>query len=186
MSNTAINPYLQAWAGMDKHNDLMLFKSRRKLVAQYAWAIPCDTAIQTIAKLSPIVEVGAGTGYWASLIAKAGAKIDCYDLKPPMIGANTYGHTQQYYPVMPIAWLDWSKTQRKTLFLCWPPYDDPMAEDCLRRFRGMTVVYVGESHWGCTATDAFHTTLDNEWAHVEAVIIPRWDGISDWLRVYQR
>ncbi len=32
----------------------------------------------------------------------------------------------------------------RTLFLCWPPTDDPMAYDSLMSYYGDRVVYVGE------------------------------------------
>ncbi|MBS1805580.1 MAG: hypothetical protein JST28_19625 [Acidobacteria bacterium] len=36
-----------------------------------------------IARFAPIVEIGAGTGYWASLMRLGGVDILCYDKNPP-------------------------------------------------------------------------------------------------------
>jgi hypothetical protein len=48
------------------------------------------------------------------------------------------------------------------------------------------VVYIGEHWWGCTATDAFHRLLDNEWEKINEIAIPQWDGIHDRVFVYKR
>ena len=45
--------YQNSWTG----------KTRHDFTHKYAWAIPNDEAIHTIASLGPIVEMGAGTGY---------------------------------------------------------------------------------------------------------------------------
>ena len=50
-----------------------------KLVRKYAWAIPTEAVLATVAKYSPLIEIGDGTGYWAYLLAKLGADIICYD-----------------------------------------------------------------------------------------------------------
>ena len=41
---------------------------RKPLIWAYAWAIPSDEAIHAIAELGPLLELGAGTGYWAWLL----------------------------------------------------------------------------------------------------------------------
>lgn len=35
------------------------------LVEKFAWAIPDNRSLRIIAEFSPIVEIGAGKGYWA-------------------------------------------------------------------------------------------------------------------------
>lgn len=52
---------------------------RAELVRRYAWAVPDAAAIAALAARSPLVEIGAGTGYWARLLAAAGADIIAYD-----------------------------------------------------------------------------------------------------------
>jgi hypothetical protein len=53
------------------------------LVDKYSWAIPNDQALNIISQFSPIVEIGSGKGYWASLLRKIGVDILCYDLHIP-------------------------------------------------------------------------------------------------------
>jgi hypothetical protein len=47
----------------ERYQNSFTGKTRADLVHKYAWAIPNEEAIATIAALSPIVELGAGTGY---------------------------------------------------------------------------------------------------------------------------
>ena len=161
------------------------WKNRRQLVQQYAWAIPNEEAIATIAALSPIVEVGAGTGYWACLVAQAGGHIDAYDIAPPTIRNNTFKHNTLWHPVMPVEWLKWEKTQRYTLMLCWPPYGRDMASKTLQQFRGTRVIYIGENAGGCTGDDAFHEALKRYWHLIQSLPLPQWEGVYDRLQVWE-
>jgi hypothetical protein len=47
------------------------------------FAIPNYAAIQAIRECGKIVQMGAGTGYWAGLLQQAGVDIVTYDLHPP-------------------------------------------------------------------------------------------------------
>eukprot|EP00854_Cymbomonas_tetramitiformis_P003077 gene3077-3908_t len=44
------------------------------------FAVPNAEAIATMVKYSPLVELGAGTAYWAELARSAGASITTYDI----------------------------------------------------------------------------------------------------------
>lgn len=53
-----------------------------QVVFKFAWAIPDDRAVKIVAAMSPVVEVGAGRGYWARLVREAGGAVECYDIEP--------------------------------------------------------------------------------------------------------
>lgn len=61
------------------------YMARRVLSERFAWAVPTDEAILAIAELGPIVEIGAGTGYWAWLLEQAGAEVLAFDAE---LGGN--------------------------------------------------------------------------------------------------
>jgi len=161
---------------------------RESRVHRYAWAVPDDAALRIMAKHAPIVEIGAGTGYWAALLRARGVDIVAYDKDPPDGGEGHPFHAARR------AWTDVAvggpekaaEHPDRTLFLCWPPYDDPMAADCLREYRGDVVIYVGEGKHGCTADDTFHDMLAADWHLVRAHSIPQWAGVHDRLFVYRR
>ena len=160
------------------------YTARREYVKAYSWAIPTSEAIKAMA-LVPLVEIGAGTGYWASLVQQAGGEIWPFDR---YLGArNSYKHTTQWTKVMqggPGMLKGLSK--ELNLFLCWPPYAEPMARQCLNYFQGQYVFYVGEGDGGCTGDDQFHQRLSDRYDLVEEMVLPTWAGIHDSLYVYKK
>ena len=56
---------------------------RQQLVRRYAYGIPTTEALDAVAAAAPsgIVEVGAGTGYWARLLHDRGVEVVA--LRPP-------------------------------------------------------------------------------------------------------
>lgn len=59
----------------------------------YAYAAPNAAALEALLAQSPLLELGAGTGYWARLLRGAGADVLALDIAPPgpaAAAANTY------------------------------------------------------------------------------------------------
>lgn len=156
---------------------------REDMVKSYAWAIPSTRVIYALAKLSPIIEVGAGTGYWAWMLRQAGADVLATDKpEPEQIDA-----TKRWTDVVSVDGVEAAAQHPdRTLFICWPTYDDAWSDRALAAYRGSRLIYIGEGHGGCTATDAFHDMLDAQWTEVADYDIPQWQGIHDRVRVYRR
>lgn len=158
------------------------FELREKCVTKYSFAIPNAKAIDTICKYSPIVEIGAGTGYWAKLIKQAGGVIKAYDSfewEDIKVG--------RYFPVLEGSYEKLETVSKDhTLFLCWSPYAEPLAYNCVKSFKGKYLIDVGEGIGGCTGDDAYHKYVAENFEEVEEVEIPRWEGIHDRLTVYKR
>jgi hypothetical protein len=49
------------------------------LCDKYSWAIPDARSLAILQHFSPLVEIGSGKGYWASLLRKYGTDINAYD-----------------------------------------------------------------------------------------------------------
>ena len=166
---------------------VLTFAVRDYAVDRWAWAVPNEEAIQMLVKHSPIVEIGAGTGYWARLAAQAGADVVAYDSR---VGHNHgKGHQVRkcgaYFPVRR-GGAGMARYHRdRTLFLCWPPYKSGMAAKALANYSGRTLIYVGENG-GCTGDDAFHEALEAQWVLGSWVQIPQWMGIHDRMLVFNR
>ena len=89
----------------------------------FAWAVPTDEAIAVIRKHAPgVVELGAGSGYWAWMMRQAGIDVAAFDLDPP-----------------PFTWSEVNRSDEraaydhpgKALLLCWPPWATGMASRAL-------------------------------------------------------
>src|SRR5262245_15050863 len=196
------NPYLElveqlgggrgAWRlapGLARLLDLP--ERRRELASLFAWAIPTDEAIALLARHGPLVECGAGMGYWSALLRARGANVVAYDSAPPgRKTANDY-HRRARRP--------WSEVRRapsaaaarrhtdRTLLLCWPPLDDDRASyAALRAYRGDLVIYVGEPDEGATGSVRFHRELRLNWTLVETLDLPNWPRLRDRVMVYRR
>ena len=170
---------------------------RDQLAAEYAWAIPTESVMRRLAELSPICDLGCGTGYWARLLTDVGATVLAVDLHPPLEGNNHWHRHEAGLTRQRIAlrhFTDVVKGDATTfdvpadhaLMLCWPPYDDDMAARALTRYQGDRVIYVGEGAGGCTGNDAFHAALAEQWDPIAHYEIPQWDGIHDGVHVYAR
>jgi hypothetical protein len=156
-------------------------------VRRYAFAIPTDAALSVLARFAPIVELGAGTGYWAYLLRRRGVDCLAFDAAPPDRSPNPHRFIS----------FTWTEVQRggievlrdysyRALLLCWPAYRDPFASHALAAYAGTTLLYIGESVGGHTADDAFFAQLERDWLPVLEVQLPNWPGTTDRLVVYQR
>jgi len=157
------------------------YRARENLRDKYAYAVPNARAIKRIAMFSPIVEMGAGTGYWALLLKQAGAVVDAFD-------NGSYKPKVRHYFVQAgdAKILTKAKYADYALFLCWPPYATRMAYQCLKQYTGNRLLYVGESQGGCTGCDWFHALLRREWECTDTIGIPQWSGLHDYLSIYNR
>lgn len=191
MTSIAWNPYLEHFRAVEgdkgRWSDTGLFQDNRsQAVGRYAWAVPNQEAIQAIAQHGPIVEIGAGSGYWACLLSKAGVDVVAYDLHPPSTGENHYDHKTEWFPVQEGGPEVAARYSDRSLLLCWPPYKSPMSYDCLKNYLGRTVIYIGETPGGCTGSQEFHDLLAEEFEEVREVRLPCWNGIHDSLTIHKR
>ena len=158
---------------------------RRYWIQKFSYAIPNDEALDLILSYSPIVEMGAGLGYWAYLLDQKGCDIVAYDIDPIPVD-NKYLHIQAvpWYKVKK-CWSNFVPPRNKTLFICWPPYNNNMAANILKKYKGSIFIYIGEQRDGCCATDTFFDELA-KWNEIEKLDIPQFEGIHDKLLIYER
>jgi hypothetical protein len=159
-----------------------VFRVRDHCRKALAYAVPSRGALRAIVEAGPrIVEVGAGTGYWAALLAEAGAKVRALDN-----GSWKLARARSWFAVEHGTPRDLAAIDADLLLLCWPPYDDSMASRALTAFRGPRVAYIGEGEGGCTANQRFHDLLADRWRMVRDLSLPQWPGLHDRLTIYER
>lgn len=145
--------------------------------------------IDVIAAYSPLVEIGAGTGYWAWLLRGAGAHVIAYDKCPP----RNADQENRFHPDSP-TWTEvlqgdesvLDSIENRTLFLCWPPSGDRMAFQALSSFKGDSFIFVGEDHNVTTGEKEFFRLLDTEWHCDFSGGLPRWPRRDDAIFIYRR
>ncbi|BDA49847.1 hypothetical protein COCOBI_14-4670 [Coccomyxa sp. Obi] len=154
----------------------------------YAYAPYTREALDALTERAPLLEIGAGLGYWAAALRARGVQISALDSHPPGNNAvNTYhGRIPAFTKVAqggPRAAA--AASEAHSLFLCYPPPASPMATDCLRSFRGRVVCVVGE--WlGDTGDESFAAALLSDWSLIRRVALPNWTDTAHELTIWQR
>lgn len=137
--------------------------ARRRYEAEYGNCRYTQEAIQTVAALSPLVEIEAGRGHWQRALSTAGATVVSFDRWVGGIsGSDVPPEVAPVGKVLPGDERALRLHRDKTLLLVYPAPGD-MAMRCLQEFRGDTFVYVGEGRGGANASDEFFDGLDAEW-----------------------
>lgn len=181
------NPLLMLWsivAGQDfLGKDLF---ARGEATSLYSWAVPTAVAINKIAEFQPIIEMGAGLGFWAYLLRQLGVRVDAFDGFEE--GGFGYSPEDTWSEVLlggpeklaeyPPEW---------SLLLVWPPYSKSFGTDCLIQCNSDFVITVGEGSGGCNGDDWYHMVLDEAFERIDSIVdFPQWDGIHDELVVHKR
>jgi len=153
----------------------------------FAYATPNRCALDVIAGHGPVLEVGAGTGYWAWCLRQLGADVVAVDTCPPEGGAaNEYhGHARAWTQVDKGGPAMLARYPSRTLLLCYPPPDSEMALECLQVYTGEVVLYVGEWRGDC-ATAGFHRALVADFRLTRRVRLPNWGNTSYELTCWTR
>jgi len=162
---------------------------RSSLCARYAWSIPSPGSVAWIANLvggRGVVEIGAGSGYWAWQLSQAGVDVVAYDPHPAGDG-NEFAKHGPYHPVRVGDQNAAAEHGGRVLMLCWPSYCADFAEQAVRAYPGDTLVYIGEGQGGCCADDGFFKLLDDEWDEIGSCPLHvTYSGIHCRLSAYAR
>jgi hypothetical protein len=159
--------------------------TRTDLVNTYAWSIPSPADLEWMRGIllgRGVVEIGAGSGYWAYQLRQLGVDVVAVDN-----GEWSDKWCQHWSLVVEGDTRIAEEHPDRALILIWPPYDSPMARTALDFYDGDLLIYAGEGDGGCTADDSFHEALTAEWEQVgEAPHHPTFDGIHCRLTAYRR
>lgn len=147
------------------------------LQAVYAYAIPSPDTLEWMSTFSggrKVVDLGAGRGYWAAQMSRAGLDVEAYDFEPPDKAENVSfpqaaGQADVWHRVGDLAEFEAGGADRsdQVLFLCWPPgWGSTMASEALASFEkagGRRVIFIGQPKGGMTGDDAFFDALSADW-----------------------
>lgn len=138
---------------------------RPQWLATFAFAMPTEPALRAVAAASPdgVVEVGAGTGWWARLLHDRGVDVVALDVAPPPSPDNPwFAGVQPWYPVRVGDEGAVERHARRTLLLVWPTRAEDWGAAAVARFAaagGRAVAFVGEAVGGRTGDDRLHALL---------------------------
>lgn len=170
----------------DKYFDDVIFP----LVTKYAWAIPNDFAIETIAKYGPLIEIGAGSGYWAFLVSQTKTEIIAYDDESLEKKEPKAQPKKKWFDVKIGNEQVILRHPAHNLFLCYPPLADfyPLASKSLELFTGTFVIFVGEERGKNTADNRFFDVIEQDFELLELIKLQSIPGLqtNPTLKIFRR
>jgi hypothetical protein len=163
-------------------------QTREAYIARFGFAVLTAPIVRALAPYAPLLEVGAGSGYWTYELKKAG--IDSIATDPGTgryRNVGTSGHWEEFWtPVERLTGPEAvAKYPTRTLLTVWPDLAEWGAQTLLA-FEGKLVLYGGEGPGGCTADDRFHALLEERFEQSEVIELPQFDGLHDELILYRR
>ena len=171
------NPYREATPFATPNGPLTEADTHERiaLVEHYSWAIPTDAAIRTLVAHDPLLEVGAGRGYWAWCVEQMGGDIVATDLKPPRDTWTTVKAMDARDAV--------EDHPDRTLVLCSPETDRRWPTDAIHASDARYVVTIGnEPH----PTTRLAHELGQHWFEVDTRPLPTFFGLPSRLAVHRR
>ena len=188
--------------------------TRVRLIATYGFAIPTERALDAIQHCSPagVVEIAAGTGYWAHCLHRRGVDVVAFDVEPAPSPLNKwFAGTPPWHRVQRGDHTVAGSFPNRTLLIIWPTTNEiwaAAAAECFYASGGERLVYVGEGPGGRTGDDVFHALLgeisvcvqcrygtatspcicgvDARWQRIATIELPHWPGYHDDLHIYAR
>jgi hypothetical protein len=151
----------------------------RYIARHYSFAVPNPEVLSLVARYSPLIDVGAGNGYWAKRLEMIGADVIAVEPNPHV--AN---------PVFPTICVDYTEVSHypeRTLLMVWPTKNHSWGAEAIRLYTGSTVAYIGDPHYAVTGTPmirqrleekGFHCTIDwplNSWPHFLNDTLQIWE-----------
>jgi len=162
-------------------------QKRWEAIEEYAFAIPSRKTIEILVEHDPLIEIGAGTGYWAHLIEQLGGDIIVVDNFSSGDDAKvTYSPEDTWTEVREGDETVVSEYPDRTLFLCWPHFESNFATEALKLYEGETVIYVGEWRPEYADDDEFFDILDRDFDLIDRVSLPCWMGTKDTMMIQTR
>ena len=138
---------------VDRFSDELLEIESRKhpgdalteLAQRYSYVLPDETSLSALGGLGPLVELAAGTGYWAYRLAARGVDVIALDQAPPDGDRPNRYHakTRTWTTVASGDETALSEYPDRALFLCWPPLFSSLGE-CLTYYTGEAVALIGD------------------------------------------
>ena len=138
--------------------------SRDALARVYTFAIPSPRDVEFLVRQlagRAVLELGAGTGYWAWQLAQAGVDVRAVDSGQWIAGG--YLSPVHYHPVHTGSIEQIAQHPHRVLMLCWPDDRKPFAAQALRAYSGNELIYIGENANGCIADEDFYYVLGSDW-----------------------
>ena len=162
--------------------------TRKPFVREWGFAIPCAEAVRALVRLGPLLEIGAGSGAWAAMLAARGVDVTATDFQPA--GEQPfYGFTcGRHFPVSEMSAPDAVRAHAdRNVFCSWPAQDTAWdAEAALAVRPGRFFALISDGPGGTSGTPQLFQALDRGFRKVATLALPQFPRIRDRLVIYRR
>ena len=168
--------------------EVKAYRLRGKMRRHYSYAIPNEAAINLLVEESPIVEIGAGSGYWAMLVEEEGGEIVCFDKYPN--GDNEYVTNFFSTDIMEGDENAVKDYPDHTLFMCWPNdfnSEEGWSDKALENYLdagGEKLALISEGKYGAAGSDRLFEMIQSEMYEEKMIRIPQFPRLHDRLELY--
>ena len=151
-------------------------------IPEFGFSIPCAEMLDALAEHQPILEIGAGTGYWTALMRHR--SIDVIGTDPDE--QSWWDRTGQYDPEQ--IKLDGKTAARRwperTVFCSWPSYQEIWFRQTLKAMHvGRRLILIEEDACADCKTWAYR---DGHFALEANIQVPAWPGMNDRGGVWRK
>ena len=162
--------------------DLAIYQARRRTQRKYGmWSMVDSLWTRDLADWIGeriCLEVMAGAGWLAKALTEHGVQLIAtdYDAKAK------WGKRSSVHPIKPLdaCTAVASHPEAEVLLVSWPPYNDAEIESLAEAWGSAhPIIYIGEAHGGCTATESFCTHFQV----TKRLKIPQWPGLHDEVMI---
>lgn len=148
--------------------------------------------IKSVCKPAGILEVGAGTGYYASLLQAGGIDVKPSDIASTDASINEYHGSTPSFARVENGGIDKLKSDmrqfhRESLLLCYPPPLSEMAHDALKTFigaGGKRLIHIGEFQ-GLTGSPTFERLLLRHFRCLQTHVCLSWGTDASAVTVWE-
>lgn len=153
----------------------------QRLLARYAHAVPSCEALRAVGDLGPLVEVGAGTGYWARLLRDGGADIVATDIDARGESTSWCSATRWTEVRQSDAATATATYADRSVFACWPARPG-MSRILTDNAVGRPLALIT---WGLEDPfDGLLEQLNSAWELERTVALPTWFVRADELTIW--
>ena len=157
------------------------FWREHRLLARYAHAVPSLGALDALRQLEPLLEIGAGAGYWARLLRDRGTDIVAVD--PCPVQFNSWVQRAEAWTTVERAGNEavrWHPD--RAVFVCWPARPGGFMRQILADGAGRTIALITDAL--PSRYDDLHDQLTAGWLQSRRVALPTWPYRGDHLSIW--
>jgi len=174
----------------------MWLSAREAYIRWFWYSIPCLEAVDALRRHfagSRVVDAGAGTGYWSSIMRRfvpGITVVPCDNRNGKFNRKFAKGTTSSFgFRAVRVKKIDALRmiTSSKNVFMSWPVYDCDFGYRVARRIsQGRLLILISEGRGGCCGNDKLFDYLETAYVKIDEVTIPTFEGIHDCMDVFRK